>query len=223
MSPLTVAEIVRLLEGEYGEVAWTRRRDPLSELVLTILSQNTSDHNSRRAFDRLTAAFGSWDAVAGADVAAIAAAIQPGGLAQVKAPRIRSILERIQAGRGSLDLEFLGGMPVDEAVRWLRDLPGVGPKTAACVLLFSLGKPVLPVDTHVHRVAGRLGLIDSKLSAEKAHEVLGGMVPAADVYRVHILLIEHGRRVCLARSPRCGLCPLLPGCPAGRSLIGLGA
>jgi len=140
-----------LLEEEYGAVTWSRHRDPLSELIMTVLSQNTSDHNSRRAFDRLITRFGGWEAVAKAEVGDIAQAIKPGGLAQVKAPRIKRILEEISAERGSFDLDFLGELPMDEAGAWLRDLPGVGPKTAACVLLFSLGKPAFPVDTHVYR------------------------------------------------------------------------
>jgi len=220
MIPLTAAGIVTLLGEEYGGVALKRHRDPLSELVMTILSQNTSDLNSRRAFDRLTSAFGDWEAVAEADAGDIAQAIKPGGLAQVKAPRIKMVLDRIWAERGALDLDFLGGMDVGEAMGWLQKLPGVGPKTAACVLLFSLGKPVLPVDTHIHRVAKRLGLIDFRASAGKAHQVLGGIVPAGDVYRFHMLMIEHGRRVCRAQSPQCRRCVLLSGCPMGRGLVG---
>jgi len=219
MSLLSIAEIVQLLSKEYGSITWRSRTDPLSELIVTILSQNTSDHNSRRAFDSLLSRFGSWEAVAGGRVEDIAEAIKLGGLARVKAPRIKEILEQIQAQRGSLDLMFLKKMPVARAKAWLQDLPGVGPKTAACVLLFSLGKPVLPVDTHIHRVAQRLGLIDSRVSAEKAHEILGDMVPARDVYLFHILMIEHGRRVCKAQHPRCRECVLLKGCPTGQMLL----
>ena len=216
---MSITEIIELLEREYGSIRWRSRTDPLSELILTILSQNTSDHNSRRAFDSLLKSFGSWEAVAGGSVEDIARAIKLGGLAQVKAPRIKRILGQIQTQRGSLDLKFLKKMPVAEAKAWLRGLPGVGPKTAACVLLFSLKKPVLPVDTHIHRLAKRLGLIDSGVSAEKAHEILGGMVPARDVYQFHILIIEHGRRVCKAQRPRCRECVLLKGCPTGQTLL----
>jgi endonuclease-3 len=219
MSLLSIAEIVQLLSKEYGSITWRSRTDPLSELIVTILSQNTSDHNSRRAFDSLLSRFGNWDAVAWGSVEDIAEAIKLGGLARVKAPRIKKILEQIQSQRGSLDLMFLKKMPVARARAWLQSLPGVGPKTAACVLLFSLGKPVLPVDTHIHRVAQRLGLIDSRVSAEKAHEILGDMVPARDVYRFHILMIEHGRRVCKAQRPRCRECVLLKGCPTGQMLL----
>ncbi len=219
MSLLSIAEIIQLLAKEYGSVTWRSRTGPLSELIMTILSQNTSDHNSRRAFDSLLNKFGSWEAVAGGSVEDIAEAIKLGGLAKVKAPRIKNILEQIQAQRGSLDLMFLKKMPVAEAKAWLKSLPGVGPKTAACVLLFSLGKPVLPVDTHIHRVAQRLGLIDSRVSAEKAHEVLGDMVPDRDVYRFHILMIEHGRRICKAQHPRCRECVLLRICPTGQMLL----
>jgi len=216
---LKISEIIGLLQKEYGSITWRSRTDPLSELIMTILSQNTSDHNSRRAFDSLLSRFGSWEAVAESSVEDIAEAIKLGGLAQVKAPRIKKILEQIQAQRGSLDLGFLKKMPVAKAKAWLRSLPGVGPKTAACVLLFSLKKPVLPVDTHIHRVAQRLGLIDSRVSAEKAHDILGGMVPAQDVYRFHILIIEHGRRVCKAQRPRCRECVLLKGCSTGQALL----
>jgi endonuclease-3 len=219
MSPLSISEIIDLLAKEYGSITWRSRTDPLSELIMTILSQNTSDHNSRRAFDSLLSRFGSWEAVAEGSVEDIAEAIKLGGLAQVKAPRIKRILQQIQKERGLLDLKFLKKMPVAEAKTWLRSLPGVGPKTAACVLLFSLGKPVLPVDTHINRVAKRLGLIDSRVSAEKAHELLGDMVPAEDVYQFHIHMIEHGRRVCKAQRPRCRECILLKVCPAGQVLL----
>jgi endonuclease-3 len=219
MSPVSITEIIDLLAEEYGNITWRSRTDPLSELILTILSQNTSDHNSRRAFDSLVTRFGSWKAVAEGSVEDIAEAIKLGGLAQVKAPRIKQILRQIQAQRGSLDLKFLKKMPVAESKEWLRSLPGVGPKTAACVLLFSLGKPVLPVDTHILRVAKRLGLIDSRVSAEKTHEVLGEMVPAQDVYQFHIHMIEHGRRVCKAQRPRCRECVLLKVCPTGQTLL----
>jgi endonuclease-3 len=219
MSPLSIAEIIKLLTKEYGSITWRSRTGPLSELIMTILSQNTSDHNSRRAFDSLLSRFDSWEAVVEGSVGDIAEAIKLGGLARVKAPRIKNILEQIQSQRGSLDLMFLKKMPVIRAREWLQSLPGVGPKTAACVLLFSLGKPVLPVDTHIHRVAQRLGLIDSRISAEKAHEILGDMVPARDVYRFHILMIEHGRRVCKAQRPRCRECVLLKGCPTGQMLL----
>ena len=216
---MKISEIIELLQKEYGSITWRSRTDPLSELIMTLLSQNTSDHNSSRAFDSLLSKFGSWQAVAGGNVEDIAEAIKLGGLAQVKAPRIKQILEQIRLQRGSLDLRFLKRMSVDEAKEWLLSLPGVGPKTAACVLLFSLGKPVLPVDTHIHRVAKRLGLIDSRVSAEKAHEILGEMVPAKDVYQFHIHMIEHGRRVCKAQRPRCNECVLLKVCPTGQMLL----
>ena len=219
VSLLNIPEIIKLLAREYGNPSWSQHRDPLSELIMTILSQNTSDHNSRRAFDHLLARFGDWQTVAEASAEDIAQAIKPGGLAQVKAPRIKDILQQITAQRGSLELMFLQELPLAEAKAWLQSLPGVGPKTASCVLLFSLGKPALPVDTHVQRVARRLGLIGPKVSAEKAHDVLGNMVPAEDVYQFHIHMIEHGRRVCKAQHPRCEQCVLRQACPTGQQSI----
>ncbi len=220
MSLLSITEIIRLLAEEYGNLSWSQHRDPLSELIMTILSQNTSDHNSRRAFDRLITTFSNWQAVAEASVEEIAQAIRYGGLAQVKAPRIKKMLDQISAQRGSLDLIFLHELPLAEAKAWLQALPGVGPKTASCVLLFSLGKPTLPVDTHIHRLAKRLGVIGSRASAERAHEILGAMVPAEDVYQFHIHMIEHGRRVCKAQRPHCHQCVLLQVCPTGQMLLG---
>ncbi|MEE8470426.1 MAG: endonuclease III [Dehalococcoidia bacterium] len=213
---MSIDRIIELLAREYGNLSWRQHHDPLSELMMTILSQNTSDHNSRRAYSSLITAFGDWRAVAEGDVGDITQAIKTGGLAQVKASRIKQILGQILSQRGSLDLGFLGELPLAEAKAWLQSLPGVGPKTVACVLLFSLGKPVLPVDTHVHRVAKRLGLIDSRASAEKAHEALGAMVPAQHVYQFHMHMIEHGRRVCKAQRPHCHQCVLPRTCPAGQ-------
>jgi endonuclease-3 len=211
---MNINEVINLLAQEYGVPQWHRHQEPVSELILTILSQNTSDVNTGRAFPSLLASFGSWEAVAEADVEHIAQAIKCGGLSRVKAARIKLILQMILAERGSLDLSFLGELSLSEARAWLRRLPGVGPKTAGCVLLFSLGKPALPVDTHVYRVARRLGLIDSRVSVEQAHELLEHMVPSDAIYQFHLNMIEHGRRVCKARNPRCYQCIFREDCPS---------
>ncbi|MFC1963565.1 endonuclease III domain-containing protein [Chloroflexota bacterium] len=216
---MNISEIVKLLAKEYGDLNWCSHRDPLAELILTILSQNTSDHNSRRAFSSLISTFGDLNAIADADVEHIVQAINIGGLARVKAPRIKRVIEQILAERGSLDLYFLGELPVADAKSWLRRLPGVGPKTVGCVLLFSLGKPVLPVDTHVYRVAKRLGLIGARVSAEQAHEILGDLVPDEDVYRFHVYLVQHGREVCKSQHPRCAQCVFREDCPTGQLLL----
>lgn len=201
----------RLLRA-FGQPALKEQRDPLSELILTILSQNTSDLNSGRAFDNLVARFPTWGDALASGPEAIAAAIQVGGLANVKAPRIHAILTKLESERGELSLDLLAPMPVDKARAYLLALPGVGPKTAACVLLFSLHKPALPVDTHVHRVSQRVGLVSLKASAEKAHSLLEELLPQQLYYPFHLNLIRLGREVCAARSPRCDACPLADIC-----------
>jgi len=207
-----VMAVHSLLLREYGHHPWEAHRDPVSELVRTVLSQNTSDVNSNRAFARLQERFPSWEQVREANVKAIEEAIRPGGLARIKAPRIKAALEAIKEERGELHLEFLRELELGEAKAWLESLVGVGPKTAACVLLFSLGRPVLPVDTHVLRVSRRAGLIDARTSMEKAHEVLGEMLPDKAVYTFHVNMVSHGRSVCYARRPRCEICVLAPHC-----------
>jgi len=211
---LSPRHIITLLSREYGEPHWRPHGDPMAELVLTVLSQNTSDTNSGRAFARLLDTFPDWQAVMSADVRRLEAAIQPGGLAPTKAPRIQALLAEVWRRQGSFNLSFLGGLPMGEARFWLRSLPGVGPKTAACVLLFALGRPALPVDTHVHRVARRLGLVPSKAGAERAHELLEARLKPEEVYPFHIALVKHGRRTCLAQRPRCPSCVLRGGCPS---------
>ncbi len=218
---MTIDEVIPLLAQEYGPRPWRARRDPISELIFTILSQNTSDANSKRAFDGLLNRFQSWGAVASAPVEEIAESIWAGGLARVKAPRIKAILQAIREKRGSLELDFLRDMPLAEAKAWLRELPGVGPKTAACVLLFSLGRPALPVDTHVYRVARRLGLIGPKVSVEEAHDILESMLLPAQTYPFHVYLVEHGRSTCMARRPRCPQCILTEGCPSSVIYVAL--
>lgn len=205
-------EVHRLLAGEYGEPAWFSRADPLSELVGTILSQNTSDLNSGRAFAALRATFPTWQAVLDAPETAVVAAIRSGGLAAIKGPRIQKVLATIAGERGDLDLGFLSDLTADEARRWLLSLDGVGAKTAACVLLFSLGRPVIPVDTHVHRLARRLALVGPKATPEQTEAILEDQVPPAARYAFHMNLILHGRRVCKAQSPRCDGCALARAC-----------
>jgi endonuclease-3 len=214
--PLSPTEIVARLVPLYGEPRWRAHHDPTAELVLTLLSQNTADTNSGRAFSRLLQRFPDWEAVLEAPLSEVEDAIRPGGLAPTKAPRLQAMLAEIRARTGGLDLAFLQDMPVSEARDWLRSLPAVGPKTAACVLLFALGKPALPVDTHVYRVAVRLGLVSAKLTPEKAQDALEALVPPDLQYLFHVMLIRHGRHTCVARNPACNRCPLLDACPAGR-------
>jgi endonuclease-3 len=203
----TIAVHRRLLE-EYGEPTWRPHLDPVSELVSTILSQNTNDVNRDVAYDRLRARSPTWEQVRDAEVEAVIDAIRPAGLANQKGPRIQEALRFITQERGELDLEFLADWPVDEAKAWLASIKGVGPKTAAIVLLFSLGLPAFPVDTHVHRVSKRLGLIGIRVSREKAHDDLESLVPQQDYYPFHLNLIRHGRQVCSSRKPRCPECLL---------------
>ncbi len=225
-----VRVIQRLLIKAYGEPprpAWagtvrpldraetpTHRApiDPLDELINTILSQNTNDLNRDRAYRALRAKFPTWEAVRDAPAAQVIAAIKSAGLANQKGPRIQKVLHRITQERGELDLNFLRDWPTGEARAWLMSLDGVGPKTAAIVLLFALGKPAFPVDTHIHRVTGRLGLIPPKASADKAHEILEGLVPPEWYHSFHLNVIEHGRQVCKAQRPLCEHCVLQKHC-----------
>ncbi len=202
----------QLLIEEYGQREWRSRLDPLSELIFTILSQNTSDVNRDQAWSRLKERFPTWESVLAAAPAEIADAIRSGGLADIKAPRIQEALRAIKWERGEFTLDFLAEMEVDQAKKWLTSLNGVGPKTAAIVLLFSLGKPAFPVDTHVHRVSRRLGLIGPKTSREKAHEVLEELLPPEIYFTFHLNLIAHGREVCKSQRPRCEICVLQEHC-----------
>jgi endonuclease-3 len=218
---VAIEEVIKLLEQEYGPRQWQPDRDPMDVLIGTVLSQNTSDTNSGRAFASLKASFDTWEDVASAPVEHIARLIKSGGLSQIKAARIKQVLEQIEKEQGRISLDLLRSKTMAEAEAYLMRLPGVGHKTASCVLLFSLGKPSLPVDTHVFRVAKRLGLINSKISAEKAHSLLQEQIPPSKVYQFHIHMIEHGRRICHARQPCCNTCRLSGICPGSLCQFGL--
>jgi endonuclease III len=213
-----IARILAILDATYGPKVWSPDGDPLGGLIGTILSQATSDINSGRAYAALRATFPTWEAVLAAPEEAVADAIRSGGLANLKARRIQETLGAILAARGALDLDFLTDLPLAEARTWLTGLPGVGPKTAACVLLFNLGRPALPVDTHVHRVSRRLGLIGARVGAGAAHDALQAQVAPARVYDFHVNLIWHGRRICHAQRPRCEVCPLAGVCAYYRAM-----
>ena len=211
---VAIKEVIKLLEQEYGPCQWHADRDPMDVLIGTILSQNTSDANSGRAFVSLKANFSSWEAVASAPAEHIARAIQCGGLFQIKAVRIKHVLEQIEEEQGRISLDSLKSKTMAQAEDYLMRLPGVGHKTASCVLLFSLGKPSLPVDTHVFRVAKRLGLVDSSVYVDRAATLLQEQIPPSRVYQFHVHMIEHGRRICHARQPRCDRCILRGICPS---------
>jgi len=215
-APLIDPEKVRVaherLAATYGPRRWRGRRDPLDELIMTILSQNTSDTNSGRAYRALRARFPTWRAVRDAPTAEVYEAIRPAGLGNIKAPRIQQTLRAIEERTGNLSLDTLDAMPTDEARDWLTSLDGIGPKTAACVLMFALGRPALPVDTHVHRVSRRLGLIGPRVGAEAAHHLLEAALEPEMVYPFHLNMIQHGRLVCHALRPACERCTLAPIC-----------
>ena len=204
----------------YGRPRNEPHRAPLDELVLTVLSQNTNDRNRDIAYARLRARFPDWRAVAAAPDAEIEDAIRPGGISKVKSRRIKAMLAAIEAQTGGLDLGFLEAAPRGDALEFLEQLPGVGRKTAACVLLFAFDRPEMPVDTHVYRVATRLELIRPRASFEEAHDVLREATDAAEVFELHVNLIRHGRRICTARNPACPQCPLLGVCPYGKRATG---
>lgn len=203
-----ILEIHQRLVDAYGEPQPPANQDPLAELVNTILSQNTNDNNRDLAYDRLHERFPTWAEVRDAPTEEVIAAIRPAGLAPTKGPRIQGALQRITESQGKLSLAFLRDLPLEEARDWLEAIKGVGPKTSAIVLLFALHRPAFPVDTHVHRVTRRLGLIPDATSRAKAHTLLEALVPQDLYYPFHINLITHGRQICHARTPECGACLL---------------
>lgn len=217
-----------MLRDFYGRPRNAPHHAPLDELVLTVLSQNTNDRNRDIAYNRLRKRFPTWEEVAHAPLDQIEEAIKPGGISKVKSKRIKDMLLAIERDAGGLDLEWLASPPRERAIEFLESLPGVGRKTAACVLLFSFDRAEMPVDTHVYRVSERLGLIRPKASFEEAHDEWQAMLSAlgdhdepdpADAYELHLNLLRHGRRICSAQRPDCAHCPLRRLCPHGKALL----
>ena len=209
-----IGAIAKRLARRFGPLDPPRAADPLDELVLTVLSQHTSDLNAERAFEGLRHAFpGSWAVIVEANEQAVADSIRSGGLANSKAPRIQAILREVRDREGGFDLSRLRRLSDDDAREYLMTLPGIGPKTAAVVLSFALGRDAMPVDTHVHRAAARLGLIPPKASAEKADRILHDLVPDGLRTPMHVGFIRLGREICKAPTPRCRQCPLKDLCP----------
>lgn len=201
-------EVEQRLAAAYGTPEWQPGLDPVAELVNTILSQATSDINRDKGFAALQARFANWIEVMEADPQTVIDAIRPAGLANQKGPRIQGALRTIWARRGTMNLDFLAQLPLIEAKAWLTSLDGIGPKTAAIVLLFAFNRPAFPVDTHVYRISQRVGLIETKVTADKAHDLLENAGDPSTFYPFHLNLIRHGREVCQARQPRCEVCVL---------------
>lgn len=217
-------EVIDQLQQSYGKPSWRHPLPALDELVSTILSQNTNDHNRDAAYLNLRTRFPTWEAVRDSPPEQVIASIRSAGLANQKGPRIQRVLHEISMERGCLDLDFLMDWDIGQARQWLQHFKGVGPKTAAIVLCFSLGKPAFPVDTHIYRVTGRLGLRDVHLNVEKTHMYLERVFPPESYYPAHLNLIRLGREVCHPRKPDCPACPLNQLCPTyrGRPATSLG-
>jgi endonuclease-3 len=200
--------IHQLLVEEFGYPDWRPQLSPVGELISTILSQNTNDNNRDAAYDNLRDRYPTWEEVRDAPEKELSEVIKTAGLANQKAPAIQNALKTLTKEQGEITLDFLKSLPSEDAVQWLVSLKGVGPKTAAIVLLFSLGMPAFPVDTHVHRVTGRLGLRPPKMNPAKAHQYLADLFPPETYYPVHLNIIRLGREICQARKPLCEKCPL---------------
>lgn len=213
------AAVFRILNETWGHPVRHSDAPAMNELVGTILSQATTDVNAGRAYAELVARFPDWESVMNAPPEAVIAAIRSAGLSNTKGPRIQNALRTIYRERGELSLDFLADMPLDEAMTWLTRIEGIGPKTASIILLFSFGRPVFPVDTHVYRVGGRLGLIPPRTSAGQAHAVMAALGPPDTYYPMHINLIRHGREICHARNPQCHICPLQAWCDYYRTVV----
>lgn len=205
-------QVVARLLAFYGEPTWRTPLPALDELVSTILSQNTNDRNRDLAFDKLKATFPTWEAVRDAPLEAVIDAIRIAGLGNQKGARIQEVLRQISAERGQLDLSFLASLPLEEARQWLLKFKGVGRKTAAIVLQFSLGIPAFPVDTHIYRISGRLGLRPAGISLEETHDLMEASMPSEQFYAAHLNIIRLGREICHARTPACEQCPLTDLC-----------
>ena len=201
-------ELHTRLLAHYGSPVWRPNLPPVAELVSTILSQNTNDNNRDRAFEKLRGLCPTWEEVRDAPQEEVIEAIRSAGLANQKGPRIQNALCEITQERGEIELDFLRDMPLNEASEWLQNLKGVGPKTAAIVLLFALNRPAFPVDTHIHRVTGRVGLRPLRMNAEKAHDYLAEQFPEVAYYPAHLNIIRLGREICKAQKPLCANCPL---------------
>jgi endonuclease-3 len=203
-----LGEIAARLEVIFGRPAWAPDLDPLSELISSVIGQQTAGPAARRAFEQLRRAFPTWEEARQAPVEAVAAVIASAGLGRLKAQRIKGLLEAIACERGELRLDFLAALPVEEAVAWLQRLPGVGPTTAACAILFGLNRPAFPVDTGIRRTALRLGLASPGTPAGRLQAMLAGAVPPEDVYATHVNLIRFSRQFCTSSDPACPICPL---------------
>jgi endonuclease-3 len=215
----TMNRLLARLVAAHGPRPWKCWGRGVGVLVDTILSQNTSAANSDAGYRQLRRALPTWNKVADAPVDQVERAIRVSGLSRLKAPRIQAILRQLRAERGRIDLQFLNDLDEQAAYDYLMKFAGIGPKTANCVLMFAFGKPVFPVDTHIRRIARRLGLIPPNASAERAHELLKPMIEPEDRYAMHVLLIEHGRTTCRAINPNCGDCTLLDMCPEGQRRV----
>ena len=214
------AEVTQRLTKQYGELPFSNK-DPMSQLVDILLSHRTKDEQTAAAYDNLLSIFGSWEAVRDASTEEVQAAIANVNWPELKGPRIQAVMRQITEERGNLNLNFLCELPVDEAATWLNRFDGVGPKTTACVLLFSCQLALLPVDAHVHRTSIRLGLIGKKVSAEAAHTLLQALLPqdARSIYNFHKALLRHGQRVCVFERPRCKQCKLTDICDYYRVMV----
>ncbi len=209
------AYLVQNLENTFGEPKLSRKSDPLTMLVKIVLSQATSDVNSHRTFENLRGRFDDWEKVFAADQKQIADSIRLGGLANQKASVIKNLLAQIRQKHGTISLKFLARMPDEEARDYLLDLRGIGPKTAACTLLFALHREVFPLDTHIFRILERMGILPAKITDEKAHKLLDELVPHGKFYSFHVNLIRLGKQICRPREPLCEQCPLIEYCDYG--------
>lgn len=209
--------IIQNLENTFGEPMLKSKSDPLSMLINIILSQATTDVLSHKTFENLKRTFKTWKEVSEANESDIADAIRLGGLANQKAKVIKNILEQIKEKHGSLSLKFLNKMPDEAARDYLLDFRGIGPKTVACTLLFSLHKEIFPLDTHIFRILKRMGILPEKISDEKAHKLLDNLVPKGKFYSLHVNLIRLGKQICRPREPLCEQCPLIEYCDYGMS------
>ncbi len=213
-------EVTRRLTDLYGELPFSSK-DPMSMLVEIILSHRTRDEQTDAAYDNLLNRFGSWEAVRDAPTNEVEKAIENVNWPEAKAPRLQAIMRQITEERGELNLDFLCGLPVEESAAWLNRFEGVGPKTTACVLLFSCRQPILPVDVHVHRTSGRIGLIGKKVTADAAHDLLQALLPndSRSIYNFHKGLLRHGQRICVFERPRCNRCILTDLCDYYKTVV----